>query len=107
MKLKALKGRKVYLNRNLKGPLLYVAFHRTLKKYYVGVTSKSFNERYARRDKTHHFNNAFYKDPCGFDVWIYKCTSMRAAYRLEAKLVTWKEAKSDKYYNKIPGGENK
>lgn len=106
MKLKALKNRKAYMDRNLKGPVLYVAYNRRLKKYYVGVTSKSFNERYSRRDYKHHFSNAFYCDPTAFDIYIYKFKSLANAYKLESKLVTWVEAKSSKYYNKIPGGFN-
>lgn len=104
--LKGLKGRKGSLNRNLKGPQVYVAYHRRQKKYYVGVTSKSFNERYQRRDHSHHFSNAFYCEPTWFDVKVYKFKTIAGAYRMEEKLVTWKEAKSKKYYNKIPGGKN-
>ena len=72
MKLKALKNRKALMDRNTKGPILYVAYNRRMKMYYVGVTSKTFNERYARRDYKHHFSNAFYCDPTAFDIYIYK-----------------------------------
>lgn len=105
MKLKALKSRKAYLDRNISGPILYVAYNRRRKMYYIGVSSKSFNERYKARDKEHHFNNAFYYDPTAFDVYIYKFKHLKNAYKMEAKLVTWTEAKSSKYYNKIPGGK--
>ncbi len=105
LKLSKLKHRKARLDRNIRG-CLYVAYHRRLKKYYVGVTSKSFNERYERRDPKHHFSNAFYKEPCAFDIWIYKFNNIENAYRMEKKLVTWKEVNSGKYYNKIPGGRN-
>lgn len=106
MKIKGLEGRKALLDRNTKGPVLYVAYHRRLKKFYIGVTSNSFNERYAKRDPDHHFSNAFYKEPTAFDIWIYKFKTIEGAYKKEAKLVTWKEVKSGAYYNKIPGGKN-
>lgn len=104
--LDLLKGRRRRLDRNTKGPQVYVAFNRRLKKFYVGVTKNSFNERYARRDYKHHFSNAFYCDPCAFDIIIFKVKTMKLAYKLEERLVGWSEAKSDKYYNKIPGGNN-
>ncbi len=106
MILSKLKHRKGKLNRNLTGPQVYVAYNRRRKMYYIGVTSKSFNERYKNRDTTHHFNNAFYYDPTAFDILIYPCKTIANAYKLEASLITWKEAKSQKYYNKIPGGFN-
>lgn len=74
--------------------------------WYIGVTKNSFNDRYSRRDYKHHFSNAFYCDPTAFDVYCYRLKTITAAYGLEAKLVTWVEAKSAKYYNKIPGGKN-
>lgn len=83
-----------------------MAYHRELKKYYIGVTSKSFNERYKTRDKSHHFNNAFYLNPTAFDIYIFRFKTIAGAYKKEEELVTWKEAKSPKYYNKIPGGIN-
>ncbi len=106
MRLKGLEDRKGSLNRNLKGPQLYVAYNRRLKKYYVGVTKNTFNDRYSRRDYKHHFSNAFYCDPTAFDVLCYKFKTIEGAYRMEKKLVTWTQAKSNKYYNKIPGGKN-
>lgn len=106
MNLKLLKGRKSRMDRNTKGPVLYVAYNRRMKMYYVGVTKNTFNERYSRRDYKHHFSNAFYCDPTAFDIKIYKLKTIALAYKLEAKLIGWPEAKSPKYYNKIPGGMN-
>jgi len=106
VKLKALKNRKAYMDRNTKGPILYVAYNRRLKKYYVGVTKNTFNDRYSRRDYKHHFSNAFYCDPTAFDIYVYKFKHLANAYKMETKLVTQAEANSDKYYNKIPGGRS-
>lgn len=104
LKLKALKNRKAYMDRNIKGPILYVAYNRRMKMYYIGVSKNTFNDRYSRRDYKHHFSNAFYCDPTAFDIYIYKFKSLDNAYKAEKKLIGWKEAKSKKYYNKIPGG---
>jgi hypothetical protein len=103
----ALKGKRSTVNRNYEGHQVYVAYNRRRKMWYVGMTSKSFNERYKKRDYKHHFSNAFYCDPTAFDIKVYPMTSRTKAFRLEAKLVGWQEAKSNMYYNKIPGGNIK